>query len=90
MLAVAVRSVKTNDLPVGLEFLGRAYSEPTLLKLAYGFEQGTMVRRPPASTPPLEGETITVPEPGNVAALAFLGMTIIGWKRQQQQRKRRN
>src|SRR6202008_2072877 len=28
-------------LPVGLGFIGRAWSEPTLLKLAYAFEQAT-------------------------------------------------
>ena len=34
-------------LPVGLSFFGRAGSEPTLLKIAYAFEQATKVRRPP-------------------------------------------
>ncbi len=34
-------------LPVGISFFGRAYGEPTLLKLAYSFEQATRVRRPP-------------------------------------------
>jgi amidase len=34
-------------LPVGLLFFGRAWSEPTLLKLAYAFEQATKIRRPP-------------------------------------------
>jgi amidase len=34
-------------LPVGLSFVGRAWSEPTLLKLAYGFEQTTKARRAP-------------------------------------------
>lgn len=34
-------------LPVGLTFIGRAWSEPTLLKLAYAFEQATKKRRPP-------------------------------------------
>jgi amidase len=34
-------------LPVGLSFFGRAWSEPTLLKLAFAFEQATKVRRPP-------------------------------------------
>jgi len=41
-------------VPVGLELLGPEWSEPTLLKLAYAFEQGARVRRPPASTPPLK------------------------------------
>lgn len=34
-------------LPVGLTFMGTAFSEPTLLRLAYAFEQATKVRRPP-------------------------------------------
>jgi amidase len=34
-------------LPVGISFFGRAWSEPTLLKLAYSFEQATRHRRPP-------------------------------------------
>jgi amidase len=34
-------------LPVGLSFFGRAWSEPTLLKLAYAFEQATKVRKAP-------------------------------------------
>jgi len=38
-------------VPVGMEFLGRPWSEPELLKLAYGFEQTTHARRPPQSVP---------------------------------------
>ncbi len=34
-------------LPVGLSFFGRAWSEPTLLKLAYTFEQATKARKSP-------------------------------------------
>ena len=34
-------------LPVGISFFGRAWSEPALLKIAYGFEQLTKVRKPP-------------------------------------------
>jgi Asp-tRNA(Asn)/Glu-tRNA(Gln) amidotransferase A subunit family amidase len=40
-------------LPAGMTILGRAWSEPTLIKLAYGYEQATRHRRPPASAPPL-------------------------------------
>jgi amidase len=35
------------DLPVGISFFGRAWSEPVLLKIAYGFEQLVKARRPP-------------------------------------------
>ena len=45
-------------LPVGLEILGRPWSEPTLIKLASGFEAVTKNRRVPASTPALPGEHI--------------------------------
>jgi len=34
-------------LPVGISFFGRAWSEPTLLKFAYAFEQAEHVRKPP-------------------------------------------
>ena len=40
-------------LPAGLQFFGRAWSEPALLRFAYAYEQATHHRRPPASTPPL-------------------------------------
>lgn len=35
------------NLPAGLQFLGRMYDEPTLIKLAYAYEQGTKHRVPP-------------------------------------------
>ena len=47
-----------NGLPVGIEFLGKPFSEPTLIRLAYAFEQATRHRVSPASTPPLAGERI--------------------------------
>jgi amidase len=41
-------------LPVGISFFGRAWSEPTLLKIAYGFEQTIQGRRPPRFLPTLK------------------------------------
>ncbi len=38
-------------LPVGLSIFGRAWSEPTLIRIAYGFEQTTKVRRAPRFLP---------------------------------------
>ncbi|MEP7310685.1 MAG: amidase family protein [Acidobacteriota bacterium] len=39
--------------PVGVEMLGRPFAEPTLLGLAFAYEQATHWRRPPSTTPPL-------------------------------------
>jgi amidase len=36
-----------SGLPVGISFFGRAWSEPTLIKIAYSFEQATKARRAP-------------------------------------------
>lgn len=43
-------------VPVGMTFMGRAFSEPTLIRLASGFEHVTQVRRPPQFLPTLELE----------------------------------
>jgi amidase len=38
-------------LPVGISFFGRAWSEPTLIKIAYSFEQATKARQAPRFLP---------------------------------------
>ncbi len=59
--AITVPAGFTADgLPVGLEFMGREFAEPTLLRLAYAYEQGTHHRTPPASMPAV-GERRTPP-----------------------------
>jgi amidase len=44
-----------HGLPVGISFFGRAWSEPLLIKLAYGFEQGTRHRKAPRFLAHAEG-----------------------------------
>ena len=44
----------TDELPVGITFMGRPYEDGAMLRLAYAYEQATHHRRPPSSTPPLE------------------------------------
>jgi amidase len=39
---------ETPDYPLGVTFAGRAWSEHTLLRLAYAYEQASKARRPPS------------------------------------------
>src|SRR2546422_9034435 len=43
---VSVPAGNAQGLPVGITFMGRAWSEPTLIKLPYAFEPATKARRP--------------------------------------------
>jgi Asp-tRNA(Asn)/Glu-tRNA(Gln) amidotransferase A subunit family amidase len=43
----------SEGLPGGLQILGRAWSEPSIFEVAYGYEQATLHRRPPKDFPPL-------------------------------------
>jgi amidase len=52
-----------SGLPVGLSFIGGAFSEPTLLKLAFSLEQATKHRRPPQFRP-----TADLPRPAAPSA----------------------
>lgn len=40
-------------VPVGMEIIGRPFSEPTLIEIAYSFEQLSQLRKPPVSAPAL-------------------------------------
>jgi amidase len=54
--SVTVPAAETFGLPIGLSFVGRAWSEPTLLALAADFEARTKARRKPEFLP-----TVTMP-----------------------------
>ena len=43
----------TLGVPVGIEFLGRPWSEKVLIEIGYGYERATKHRRPPSTTPPI-------------------------------------
>jgi amidase len=52
--SITVPAGLTGSLPVGLSLFGRAFSEATLIKLAYAYEQASHARREPAFAPTLE------------------------------------
>jgi Asp-tRNA(Asn)/Glu-tRNA(Gln) amidotransferase A subunit family amidase len=56
---VVPAGVDAQGLPISIEFLGRPFSEPTLLRLAYAYEQASRRRVAPKSTPHLSGEVFT-------------------------------
>lgn len=55
VLVPAGYTAKENG-PIAVEFLGRPFSEPTLFKVAYAYEQLSKNRKTPATTPALPGE----------------------------------
>ena len=65
---VQVPAANVLGMPMGISFLGTAFSEPTLIKLASGFEAATHARFPPTftgnvTTPNTAGTTLTPPAP---------------------------
>jgi len=66
--SINVPAANVLGLPMGISFLGTAFSEPTLIKLASGFEAATHARFPPTftgnvTTPNTAGTTLTPPKP---------------------------
>lgn len=51
--AVVPMGTTYEDLPSGLQIIGRPWSEPLLIEIAYGYEQATHHRKPPTTTPRL-------------------------------------
>ena len=44
-----------DNLPAGLQFLGRSFDEGVLIRFAYGYEQATKHRKAPERFPELSG-----------------------------------
>lgn len=66
--AIAVPAGFTTDgLPVAVELLGPAYSDPTLVSLAYSWEQQASPRKAPFSTPALVNGSAPQPFTGAIA-----------------------
>ena len=67
--ALSVPAGFTPDgLPIGLELLGRPFSEPRLLAIAYSFEQASKNRQSPFSAPALVGRSAPPAQKFNVSA----------------------
>jgi len=69
--------------PLGISFLGKAYQEDKLLGYAYAYEQGSLVRMAPSSTPALAGETI-IAVPGPLPVMGIGGAFL--WSRRLRRR----
>src|SRR5262249_41654097 len=52
-ITVPMGYTRGDRLPAGLQFFGRPWSEATLIRLAFAYEQATRHRRPPSGLPPL-------------------------------------
>jgi Asp-tRNA(Asn)/Glu-tRNA(Gln) amidotransferase A subunit family amidase len=49
----------SDGMPFAVQFLGRPFTEPVLIRLASGYEAASGHRKAPALTPPLAGESFT-------------------------------
>lgn len=67
-------------LPVGIELLGAAFSEPRLIALAYGWEQVAKPRQAPFSTPPLVNGKAPAAQSGSARIVAGQAGATLNWR----------
>ena len=56
---VVPAGMNSEGLPISIEFLGRPFSEPTLIRLAHAYEKISQKRVTPHTTPPLAGDVLS-------------------------------
>jgi hypothetical protein len=52
-------------------------AEPELIEMAYAYEQGTMLRRPPSSAPAIFGDVIPEPSSLTIVTLSLIGSALL-------------
>jgi amidase len=73
--SISVPAGDAFGLPVGISFIGTAFSEPTLIKVASGFEAATKARKPPTFLPALPDENPTFRFKGGGGKVSFKRIT---------------
>lgn len=83
--SVTVPAGSAFGLPVGISFIGRAWRDDLVLKLAYAYEQATKHRRPPtfAASAPLQGEARSLNPSGLEARDSGLARRSLEWSEAQ-------
>ena len=70
---------ESHGLPLGVTFMGRAYSEADLLAMGFAFEQATKLRTPPAFKPTLGSQPRQLGPVLSAAHLADVSGVGSGW-----------